>query len=444
MNISISSHFTYDRLLKFVLPSVLTTVFSFSYGVADGMIVSNFVGKIAFAAVNIIMPFLVVVAAVGFMLGSGGAAVVSITLGEGDNERAKRYFTLFAIVTVILGVIFALLNYIFMPDVARLLGAEGDLFTNGVLYGRILAFSLPGFMMLFFYQSFFPVAGKPKLGLYITVLAGVSNIVLDLLFVAVFGWGLAGAAYATLLSEFMGGFLPFFYFSRTNDSLLSFVKPKFDFVVLAKSCFNGVSEFLNIVSYSVVTILYNYQLLNLLGDNGVAAYGVISYVSYVFIGCFSGYAMGGVPLLGYNHGARNFAELRSLFKKSIIILSCTGVVMTVLAYLSAAPIAKIFVGYDKELCAITTYGFQLYSLAFLLYGINVFGSAVFTAFNNGLISGIVSFMHVLAFQVLAVLTLPKYFGLEGIWLSIGVAEIFSLITTVGFIVCFWKVYFKEK
>ncbi|MBQ3114037.1 MAG: polysaccharide biosynthesis C-terminal domain-containing protein [Phascolarctobacterium sp.] len=443
MEVIFSSHFTYNKLLRFVLPPILTAIFSFTYGVVDGMVVSNYVGKIAFAAVGMIMPFLVVVAALGFMLGSGGSAVVSVALGEGNREKANKYFTLFAFVTLGLAIIFSLVNYTFMPEVARLLGAEGALLENGVLYGRILAFSLPGFMLLFFFQSFFPVAGKPKLGLYITVLAGLTNIVLDLLFVVVFGWGLAGAAYATLIGEFLGGFLPLFYFSRKNDSLLAFTKISFEIQVLFKATFNGASEFLNTVSYSVVTMLYNFQLLNILGDNGVAAYGVISYVSYIFIGYFSGYAIGCIPLLGYNYGARNKKELKSLFKKSVFILAVSGIVMTGIAYTSAYALADVFVGYDQELLKITVHGFQLYSFAFLLYGINVFGSALFTAFNNGLVSGIVSFLHVLAFQVMAIMLLPKYFGLDGIWLAFSTAEFFSLITTVGFITCLWNVYFKE-
>lgn len=439
-----SSHFTYSKLLRFVLPPILTSIFSFTYGVVDGMIVSNYVGKVAFAAVNIIMPFLIVVAAFGFMLGSGGSAVVSVALGEGEREKANKYFTLFTFVTLGLAIICALINYTFMPEVARFLGAEGELLKNGVLYGRIIACSLPGFMMLFFFQSFFPVAGKPKLGLYITVLAGLTNVVLDLLFVVVFGWGLAGAAYATLIGEFLGGLLPLLYFSRKNDSLLAFTKITLEVKVLFKAAFNGASEFLNTVSYSVVTMLYNFQLLSILGDNGVAAYGVISYVSYIFIGYFSGYAIGCIPLLGYNYGARNNEELKSLFKKSISILAVSGIVMTSIAYTSAYTLADIFVGYDKELLAITVHGFKLYSFAFLLYGINVFGSALFTAFNNGLISGIVSFLHVLAFQVMAIIFLPKYLGINGIWLAFGTAEVFSLVSTVSFIAFLWNAYFEKR
>jgi len=433
MNIQLSDHFTYKKLLRFTLPSVIMMIFTSIYGVVDGFFVSNFVGKTPFAAVNFIMPFLMILGALGSMLGAGGSALIGIALGEGNRDKANRLLSLFVNVTFFAGVVIAVLGIVFLRPIASLLGAEGTMLEDCVRYGRIILAALPAFMLQYEFQSFFVTAEKPQFGLAVTIASGVTNMVMDALLVGIFPLGLEGAAIATALSQLVGGGVSVIYFLRPNTSLLRILplgKGRFEGRALFQACVNGSSELLSNISMSLVGMLYNIQLLKYAGEDGVAAYGVLMYVNFIFISVYIGYTIGTAPVISYHYGAGNTDELKSLLQKSVVILSICSVAMTVLGEVLAVPFSKLFVGYDANLLAMTVRGFRISSFAFLFSGIAIFGSAFFTALNNGLISALISFLRTLIFQTAAVMILPLIWEMDGIWFSIIAAEAMAVVVTV--------------
>lgn len=438
--IQLSDHFTYTRLLRFVFPSIIMMIFTSIYGVVDGLFVSNYVGKTPFAAVNLIMPFLMIMGAIGFMFGTGGSAVVSQALGEGKPDKANQYFSMMVYVVIACGIMLTLIGLIVLRPIAAAFGAEGEMLDYCVIYGRIILCALTAFMLQNVFQSFLVTAERPKLGLAVTIAAGVANMVLDFVFIVIFHWGVVGAAAATAASQLIGGFVPLVYFFRPNTSLLKLVRTKINANILLKTCINGSSELMTNISLSLVNILYNFQLMRYIGEDGIAAYGVIMYVSFIFIAIFIGYSIGSAPVIGYHYGAGNYAELKGLFRKSLCLISLWNILLTVIAFVTAQPLAHVFVGYDAALTALTRRGLCLYSLSFLITGINIFGSAFFTALGNGVVSAAISFLRTLLFQIAAVLILPLFLGLDGIWLAIAAAEFFALIVTVGFFIKHGKYY----
>ena len=433
MGIQLSDHFNYTRLLQFTFPSMIMMVFTSLYSVVDGFFVSNFVGKTPFASVNFIMPVLMILGSIGFMFGSGGSALVSKTMGEGDDNKARQLFSLFVYSTIACGVAISVISFIFIRPLASLMGAEGDMLNNCVTYARILLLSLPFFMLQFEFQSFFITAEKPQLGLMVTVVCGLTNMVLDALFMAVFSWGLVGAAAATAISQVLGGAIPIVYFARSRSGVLWLTRTAMDGRALVKACTNGSSELMSNISTSVVSMLYNFQLMKYAGENGIAAYGVLMYVNMIFLAIFIGYSTGVAPIVSYHYGAENHRELKGLLKKSYMIIGIFAVVMLGLAELLAKPLAGIFVGYDKGLMEMTTRAFMIYSFSFLFSGIAIYGSSFFTALNDGLTSALISFLRSLLFQVTAVMILPMIFDIDGIWFSVVVAELAAAVMTVLFI-----------
>lgn len=440
MRIQLSEHFTYGKLLRFVFPAIVTMIFTSVYTIVDGLFVSNFVGKTSFAALNLIFPLLMILGALGFMIGSGGSAIVGKTLGEKRNDLANQYFTMLVIVTFVSGAVLTLIGELLIPQIAVLLGAEGKMLTECILYGRILLGSLPFFMLQYVFQIFFVTAEKSKLGLGITILAGVVNIVLDALLVIGFQWGLAGAAAATAISQVAGGVLPVFYFIRKNDSLLQFTKTSFHARVLLKTCTNGLSELMSNMASSVVNMLYNYQLMRFAGEDGVAAYGVIAYIAFVFAAIFLGYSSACAPIISYNYGAGNDKELKNIFRKSIVLHCITGVFMTGFAVIVSSPLIRLFVGYDRQLFELTLHGLKLYAVSFLISGFNIFASAFFTALNNGMASAAISFLRTMVFESGCILILPQFLAIDGIWMAITAAELISIFVSASFIAYHRKRY----
>ncbi len=434
MNIQLSEHFNYRKLLRFALPSIFMMVFTSIYSVVDGFFVSNIVGKTPFAAVNFIFPALMILASGGFMFGTGGSALVAKTMGEGNYKKANRLFSLFVYATIILGVFIQIVSIIFLPQLAAFLGAEGQMLQDSIIYGRVILIALPFYMLQLEFQSFFVAAEKPQLGLYVTIASGITNMILDALFIAVFKWGLVGAALATGISQIIGGVLPVIYFAMPNKSLLRLTKMEYDKKALIKASINGSSELMSNISMSLVSMLYNIQLLKYAGENGVAAYGVLMYVNFVFIAVFIGYSIGTAPIVSYHFGAANHTELHSLLKKSMVIILIFSLVMFLLAEVFAYPFSYIFVGYDKTLMDMTLRGFLIFSFSFLFAGFAIFGSGFFTALNDGLTSALISFLRTLVFQIAAVLILPLIWELDGIWISIVAAEVMALIITMIFII----------
>ena len=435
MTIQLSEHFTYKKIFRFALPSIVMMVFTSIYGVVDGTFVSNFVGKTPFAAVNLVWPFLMILGAFGFMIGTGGSALVAKTLGENKKEDANRYFTMLIILVVILGILLTIFGLIVVRPLSHALGARGQMLEDCVTYGRTLMIFNTAFMLQSVFQSLFITAEKPRPGLIMTVAAGLTNMVLDALFIAVFKWGLDGAALASGLSQCIGGILPLIYFlSSKNDTPLKFVKTKMEGKVLLKACVNGASELMTTVSSSLVSMLYNFQLMRLAGQNGIAAYGAVMYVEFAFIAVFIGYSIGTAPIVSYHYGSENHNEVKNMLQKSFKIMSVLGITMMVLAQILASPLAKVFVGYDKKLFDMTVHGFRLFSFYFILAGINIYASSFFTALNNGMISAIISFSRTLGFETLAVIILPIFLQLDGVWLAITVAEICAFVISISFLI----------
>lgn len=440
MKISLSDHFTYRKLLRFVAPSAVMMMFTSIYGVVDGLFVSNYVGKVPFAAINLVMPFIMILGGIGFMIGTGGSALVSKTLGEGDRKKANRYFTMMIYLSLICGAAASVIGFVFIRPISYLLGATDTMIGDCVEYGRMIFLFTTAFMMQNVFQSFLVTAEKPRLGLLATVGAGVTNMALDAWFIVGLGWGVKGAALATGISQTVGGILPLIYFLRPNSSLLKITRTRLEGRPVFLAVTNGSSELMSNISASVVSMIYNFQLMKFAGEDGVAAYGVLMYVQFVFIALFIGYAIGSAPIIGYHYGAINHSELKNMLKKSIIIMSISGVIMTLLAQALALSIAKVFVGYDEGLFDMTVHAFRVFSFSFILAGINIFASSFFTALNNGAVSAAISFLRTLIFQSTAVIVLPMIWELDGIWLSITVAEVFALIISVTFLAAKRKKY----
>ena len=431
--IKLSDHFTYKKLLRFTVPSIVMMICTSMYGVIDGIFVSNYIGKMSLAAINFIMPVLYIFAMFGYMFGAGGSALVSKTLGEGNRKRANGLFSLFVYISIIFGVFMTVSGYFFMRPLVQWFGAEGELLEQSLIYGHIFLLALTAWILMYVFQLFFITAEKPKLGLMVTIASGVTNIVLDALFIVVFEWGIAGAAAASAIGQPVGGVFPIVYFARENSSILRLTKPVIDFKAILQGFANGSSELVSGMSASFGSILYNVQLLKYAGENGVAAYGVLMYISMIVISIFNGYSSGVVPVIGYHYGARNHDELKSLLKKSVVVVGLFSTSIFALSELLAYPIAKVYVGYDEELMRITTQGFFVYSFAFLFMGMSVFASSFFTALNNGTVSAMVAFLRTLVFETTAIILLPIVFGVDGIWGSIVLAELMAAVVGAGFI-----------
>ena len=434
MKIQLSEHFTYHKLLRFVFPSIVMMIFTSIYSVVDGLFVSNFAGKTALASINLVFPVLMGLSALGFMIGTGGSAIVAKTLGEGEKEKANEYFSMLVYVTAIGGILLSMLGALIIPEIARMLGAKGELLDNCILYARISFLSMPAFMLQNVFQSFFVTAEKPKLGLFVIVAAGVTNMVLDFIFVGVLGLGLTGAAVATVCGEFIGGLFPILYFTRPNSSLLCLGKTRFNGRILLQTCINGSSELMTNLSSSIVNSLYNIQLMKFAGENGVAAYGAIMYVSFIFAAIFLGYSIGSAPVISFHYGAGHHDELKNLFQKSLRLIGCWGLMLAVISQFLAIPLSTLFVGYDAELLTMTRQGFRIYCLVYLFNGFNIFGSSFFTALSNGGVSAAISFLRTLVFQIAAVLILPAILGINGIWFAVSAAELLTLCVTVSFLI----------
>ena len=431
--IRLSDHFSYAKLLRFTLPSICMMVFTSIYGVVDGLFVSNFAGKTPFAAINLVMPFIMILGGMGFMIGTGGTALVSKLLGEGKKDEAHSTFSMMVLFTLLLGLVLSAVGFLTMRPVSYFLGATDAMIDDCVLYGRIVTGFTFAFMLQNVFQSFFIAAEKPRLGLIVTVAAGVTNMVLDALFIAVFDWGVAGAAIATGLSQCVGGVLPLIYFLRPNDSILRMRPTALRLRPILQACGNGSSELMSNISSSLVGMLYNFQLMRLIGEDGVSAYGVLMYVQFIFVAIFIGYSIGSAPVVSFHFGAQNHDELKNLLRKSVLLMSSGGVLLTVAARLLSALLAHLFVGYDAALFDLTTHAFRLFSWSFLLAGFNIFTSGFFTALNNGAISAAISFLRTLVFQTASVLILPLLLGVDGIWWAITVAEIFAFLISLLFL-----------
>ena len=434
MEIRLSDHFTYKKLYRFVLPSIFMMVFISIYGVVDGLFVSNFVGKTAFASINLVMPFIMVLGGMGFMIGTGGTALVAKTLGEGDKKKANRYFSMMVIFTVSLGAALTAIGIIFIRPISYFLGATESMINDCVTYGTVIIAFTTSFMLQNLFQNFLVTAEKPKLGLLSTVFAGVTNMLLDALFIAVLGWGVLGAAFATGISQLVGALIPFVYFLRGKNGPLKFSLARLELRPIVRACANGSSELMSNISSSVVSMLYNFQLMKHIGEDGVSAYGVLMYVQFVFIAIFIGYVIGCAPIIGYNYGADNRKEMQNIFTKSVISVGIGGIVLACLAAMLSRPLSMIFVGYDESLLKLTESAFLIASISFIFAGFNIFSSSLFTALNNGLISAVISFLRTLLFQTLCIIILPIILGTEGIWWSITVAEIFAFIISLIFVI----------
>lgn len=434
MNIGLSEHFTYKKLVKFTIPTIIMMIFTSIYGVVDGIFVSNCVGSNAFAAVNLIMPVIMILGTLGFMMGTGGSALVSKTIGEGDKKKANRYFSMLIYLLAIVGFILTVVGIALVEPMAKLLRADENMLQDCVTYGRTLLIFLVPFCLQNAFQSFLIVAEKPTFGLIISIVSGISNMILDFLLIYVFRMGVFGAALATGISQVIGVIIPIIYFATKKNHILQFTKTKFELKPILRTCANGSSEMLTNLSMSLVNMLFNAQLMKYAGSDGVVAFGIIMYVGFIFSGTYIGYSVGTAPIIGYHYGAQNKDELKSLLKKSFILIGVTSVVMTGFAEILSKLLASIFVSYDEGLLNITTNAIRLFSISYLISGFNIFSSSFFTALNNGFVSAAISFMRTLVFQVIMIFLLPAIWGINGIWLAVAVAEILSLFVSIAFLI----------
>lgn len=440
MNIRLSDHFSYSKLIRFTLPTIAMMIFTSIYGIVDGVFVSNRVGSDAFAAVNLIMPVIMILGSTGFMVGTGGSAIVSKTLGEKKLEKASEYFSMLIYLCIVSGVILSAIGIIFIKPLAGLLGATGDIANNCIIYGRTVFFMMTGLFLQNAFQSFLVVAEKPKLGLAVTLLAGFTNMFLDFLFVYVLRLGVFGAAVATGISQFVGAIIPVIYFASGMNNILHLKKCRFNKDIIIKTFINGSSEMVTNMSMSLVNMLYNMQLMKYIGTNGVVAYGIIMYTGFIFSGTYIGYSLGSAPVISYHYGAGNKKELKSLFKHSIILLVISSVIMTLLAEVLAKYLAGIFVSYDKQLLELTTTAIRIYSVSYLISELNIFASSFFTALNNGFVSAAISFLRMFLFQIIMILLLPVIIGINGIWIAVTAAESLALVVSVVFVIINRKKY----
>lgn len=434
MKIQLSDHFTTGRLLRFALPSIVMMIFTSFYGVVDGIFVSNFTGSTAFASLNLVWPYIMILGGVGFILGVGGTALVSYQMGTGDRKLANRTFSLIVYTAIAVGLLLTLVGELTLAPVCRLMGASEAMLPHCLTYGRVMLIGIIPFTLQNMFQSFLVAAEKPRLGLWVTVAAGITNMVLDYLFMGPFHWGVVGAAWATMLSECVGGLIPLLYFCFPNSSLYRLGKTRWNGAALRQTCWNGLSEFVTNISMSLVNMLYNLQLMKYIGEDGVAAYGVIQYVAFFFVAIYIGYSMGTAPIVSFHYGAENYDELKNLFRKGLGFIAVAALTMITLSQTLANVVAGIFVGYDAELTALTAHAFRIYSLAFLMSGFNIYGSDFFTALNNGKISAAISFIRTILLEMSAVMLLPLAFGVDGIWIALPIAEALALIVTVQFLI----------
>ena len=441
--ISYQEHFTFKKILLFTFPSIIMMIFTSIYGMIDGLFLSNFVGKTAFTAVNFILPFLLVLNGFGFMFGSGGSALIAKKLGEGENDIANEMFTSLTIVSLLFGILIAGFGYLLIEPIALLLGASGNLLEDCLLYGRIYLIGIPLNIVQYEFQNLFITAKKPNLGLISTIISGVLNIILDAIFIAGLQLGLVGAAVATVISISLGGLIPIFYFLRTHkECLLRFKKTKIRFKDLPKICSNGLSELLNNISMSIVSMIYNAQLIRYAGENGVAAYGILMYINFLFMSIYIGYSIGISPVISYNYGARKGDEINSLLKKSLVIILTCSILMVIISETSSLFVSNLFASYDEQLLNLTRRGFFIFSFCFLFSGFGMFSTSFFTALNNGVISAVISVLRTLVFQLIFVFVLPLFMGVEGIWLSVVLSEALSACIGIIFILVKKKKYTK--
>lgn len=441
MRIELSGHYSVRRLLVSAVPSIVMILVTSLYSIVDGVFVSNFAGTTPFAALNLMWPAMQVVTVLGLMVGTGGSALVSKTKGEGDDKKADAIFSTLVRFTLILGVIMGALFFILTPQIARWLGAEGELLRQSIIYARICISVAPVFMIQMAFNSFFMAAEKPQLGTALSIASGITNIIVDAVLIVWLKMGIAGAAIGTASGMAVGGLYPIFYFSsKRNSSSLHLVKNTAEFRHVLKACSNGLSEYVGNIALSVVSICYNVQLMKYLGENGVSVYGILMYLGFAFASLFIGYNIMATPVIGYNYGAGNRPELKSLLNKSMGIVLTTGILLAGIVTALARPLATIFVSYDPELLDLAVRAIRIYFISFTICGINMFTSAWFTGLNNGIVSAVAAFTRTLVFELGAVFVIPALFGIDAIWAAVNVAEVLALILSAALILAFRRRY----
>ena len=434
--IQLSDHFTYAAILLFSLPSIGMQIVDNTYQVADGFFISNYISEAAFEAENLIFPPLLIVMYVGLMFGTGASALISRELGEGRKERANQILSMAVSVLAVLGVLLSAALYFLLPSIARWVGASEALAPDCVVYGRVLSFFMPFQMLSMAFHPLLITAERPGLGLWTTIVNAAANILLDWAFVAGFGWGMRGAAFATGLAWLVSAVIPFVYFMNRKNSL-HLTRPVTDFRALGQTLYNGASEMVDAVAYAVVALIFNLQMLHYLGEDGVGAYAVSEYVGGLFSSVFYGISMSLVPVVGYHLGQKNVKELHSLKRRGLVIMGAFGAVMTGLCMVLAEPISRVFVGYNEELTALATLALRLISLSFLLGGITTYSSSYFTGLNQGSASLAIAVVKGFVGPIAAVYLLPLLIGSDGLWLSTPAAEALALAAAA---VCFlwWR------
>ena len=409
-------------------------LFTSMYGVVDGLYLSHFSGKEAFAAITLIIPLPLLIGAWAYMIGAGGSAVIAKAIASDRQKDANEYFSFLVLISVLGSILLAGIGEIFLEPCAKLLGANDEMLPFCMTYGRILIAAVPLYVLQNVFQSFLTVAEHPKIGLAINLVSAFLNMALNFVFIRITNEVVTAVALATVVSQFVGGITPFVFFVRSKSTTLRFGRPHMPMSLLGPVFANGVSEFVSEIFHPLASVMYNYKLMELTGLNGVAAYGVLMNVGFLFGSVFLGFAVGSAPLFTYKYEREDHDELHSLFIKSTISVVLMGFLLYGVACMIEGPFAAEFFGGDELLITMTEEAFALHSLSYMVMGLAVFASAFFTAIHDSRVSFLISFLRTLLFEVLAILLLPMLFDLNGVWAASLTSEVLTLLVTVGLLI----------
>lgn len=429
-NNSIGREFGFFSLLKFALPSVIMMMVMGLYSMVDSMFVSRFVSTNALSAINVVYPVINLLIGLGVMLASGGSAVIAAKMGAGKTDEARRDFSMIVTIGLASSIVIAVAGLIFIRPIVTFLGASELLVDYAVTYLAIILMFAPANMLQMLFQMFFVTAGRPGLGLTFIIGAGLVNAVLDYVFIVPLGMGIAGAALATGIGYLIpaaAGLI--FFFGKKKE--LYFTKPKFSAAVLGSSCSNGSSEMVSNLSMAVVTLVFNRIMMNLAGEDGVAAVTIVMYAQFLLSSIFMGFSLGVQPVISFHHGAGNRRNLKGIYRHCIVFIAIAAVSVFAVAMTLGPTLTTIFTPKDTNVWTLAVRGFMILPFCFLLEGFSIYASAAFTALGDGKTSALISFLRTFLFILTGLLTLPLAFGIDGVWLAVPVAELCSVLVVIG-------------
>ncbi len=434
MEHALAKKFSLASLLLFAAPNIIMMIVLSMYIIVDGMFVARFIGTTALSAINMFYPAICFEMALGIMIATGGSAIAAKKLGEGKQKEAQNNLSFLMVVEGSFGIVIAVVGNLFTAEIVSFLGASAAQAPLSITYAKIIFSFAPAFFLQTAFQTFFVTAGKPALGLIVTILGGVANILLDYIFMAPLRLGVTGAAIATGIGYCIPAMVGVIFFLKAKTNPFHFVRPRFDGKVLLQACANGSSEMVTNLSNAVTTFLFNFTLLQFYGEDGVASITIILYFQYLFTALYFGYSNGIAPIISYKYGNDDRKQLQALFKNSVLFLIISSIAANVLLHFTISKLLTIFTAENSPVYQITLHGFSIYSMAFMIMGLGIFSSAMFTAFSDGITSAIISFSRTFLFIVGAILLLPAILGERGVWLAVPIAEAFGFLISILYLI----------